>query len=221
MCTYAGCDQGTDAGARAAAPVQIHCESASDCPIPSSTCDANGLVYYTNPYCAFGSCVWTRNSRSCYCSNGGCYSSTTTGALPNLPPDECVAPTCSGCTSCLQDCECRSRGPSELRDGVIVPSERLDASACATQCSEAGADGSAADGGQEGAADVVECTDQDLSKCELPPAQCTDANTLRYFDNASCVDGRCAWEQKTIACPCSGGGCQLTTTAGGTWSDSG
>jgi hypothetical protein len=96
----------------------------------------------------------------------------------------------------MEDCECRSG----------------DASACAAQCSEAGADGSA---------DVVECTDQDLSKCEPPPSQCIDANTLRYFDNASCVDGHCAWEQKSTACACSGGGCQFTNTAGGTWSDSG
>jgi hypothetical protein len=198
MCTSVSSGDAPDAAAAHgdAAPVEIRCVRAADCPIPPSTCDAYGLVFYTEPRCATGSCVWTRNSTSCPCSNGGCNYSSTTSGVGNTPPVVCVAPTCSGCATCVEDCECRSG----------------DASACAVQCSEAGPDGTA---------DVVECTDQDLSKCVLPPSQCTDANTLRYFDNASCVDGRCAWEQKSIACTCSGGGCQLTTTAGGTWSDSG
>jgi hypothetical protein len=191
-----------------AAPLEIGCESASDCPIPPSTCDVDGLVYYTNPYCASGSCVWVRKTLGCGCSDGGCYSGaggSTTGGLPNLTQDVCVPPACSGCANCLQDCECRSR----------------DAGACAAQCSEAGMAGSPADGALDAAGDSIECNDVDLSACRPPPSHCIDAQTLGYFVNVSCVDYRCAWEQKSIACPCVGGACQSTTTAGGTWSDSG
>jgi hypothetical protein len=207
MCTLAGSEQGAadsrpDAAVHGdAAPVEIRCVSSSDCPIPSSTCDAYGVVFYTEPRCTAGSCVWTRNTVSCPCSNGGCYNTSTTSGVGNLPPAACVQPTCSGCVDCRQDCECRSG----------------DATACAAQCSEAGADSG-------DAADVAECTEQDLSGCHPPPSQCIDGSTLRYFDNASCVDGRCAWQQKSLNCTCAGGGCQSTTTAGGvggSWSDSG
>jgi hypothetical protein len=85
-----------------------------------------------------------------------------------------------------------------------------DARFCEAECSKVSIDAS-----------VAECTDLDVSRCRPPRSECIDANTMSYVANISCVDGHCAWERKSIACPCAGGACQSTSTAGGTWSDSG
>jgi hypothetical protein len=60
---------------------------AQDCPLPASTCEGNGLVYYSNPTCVSGQCQWDHTTQGCYgpCVNGACSSSTTTTAPP--PPD--------------------------------------------------------------------------------------------------------------------------------------
>jgi hypothetical protein len=199
-----GSHQASDAAVRGdAAPIEVRCDTASDCPIPPSRCNGYDLVYYTNPYCASGSCVWMRNTRSdCACSGGGCNYSSTVGPLPSEPPSAeeqqawCASGLCGACTGCLEVCTCVAR----------------DTHLCEAYCSDAGSDGSVAE---------VECTDLDLSKCSPPRSSCIDANTMSYVAAISCVDGHCAWERKSIACPCAGGVCQSTTTAGGEWSDAG
>jgi len=52
------------------------------------------------------------------------------------------------------------------------------------------------------------------SQCEFPLSQCEGSGTLIYFTNPRCVLGRCVAERQTRSCPCSNGGCNITTTTG-------
>lgn len=62
-----------------------------------------------------------------------------------------------------------------------------------------------------------ECSEEDASRCVAPHSECKDSSTLRYFDNPSCQNGRCAWEPRYFGCgsQCSNGGCIGSSTAGG------
>ena len=55
----------------------------------------------------------------------------------------------------------------------------------------------------------------DTPSCALPPSKCVDATFLVYYVNSTCVEGRCHWEKRFLACPrgCSSGACTSKGTA--------
>jgi hypothetical protein len=78
-------------------PPQITCSMASDCEFPPSACadpgcDAGGcpgsswVVYYDNPQCNAGKCVFEQRYFQCFgsysCGNGGCRFNGTAVAAP-------------------------------------------------------------------------------------------------------------------------------------------
>jgi hypothetical protein len=58
------------------------------------------------------------------------------------------------------------------------------------------------------------CSGGSSSSCELPRSQCDGPGWLVYFENPTCVNGTCKWEQNRSSCPgnCVNGGCSLNST---------
>ena len=54
----------------------------------------------------------------------------------------------------------------------------------------------------------------DAAVCVPPPSHCMDENTLAYYTDGHCVDGRCSWKVEFLMCPtgCVSGGCRRNST---------
>ncbi len=172
---------------------------AANCPLPPSVCqDGLHLVYFTNPACVYGQCMYSQEIFTCtaFCASGACGASTTTTSSVPPPPD----PRCVGGASGTGSETSGGAGAGGAMGARIIIGG-----------GGFGAGGIGGAGGVSGAGGMSGMGAMGSTSCDLPASVCIDSTTLVYYTDARCdAFQQCTYTSNTLDCmgSCTNGACQ-------------